>query len=139
MINTQFTKIIIKNKSNFIFDYYKTKWKNIFIVNNNIWKLNIKWKDFKCNYDFTIQLQPLVPNIQIWFNPKTCKVKIDSELQQLLIKDNSKLYNKTNYTTYISNFFWSIYFWLFIFCFIFTLFIKIQTYVKKWKFINYKW
>lgn len=138
-MENKFTKITIHNKWNYIFNYYKTKSKNIFIVKNDIWKITIKWKDFHCNYNFTLQLNPLVPNIDVNFNPKTCKVNLWSQLQQLVLQDNSNLYQKTNNTIKISNFSWFIYAWLFLFFFIFSLFFLIRKYVKEDKFINYKW
>ncbi len=139
MENSKFTKIVLKNKANYMFNYYKTKWKNIFIVKNDVWQINIKWNDFHCNYNFTLQLDPLVPNIEIWFNKKTCKTIVDWQLQQLVIQDDSHLYQKQNNIVKISNFTWVIYLGLFIFFFIFTLFLLIKKYVKEWKFINYKW
>jgi len=139
MINNKFTKITLNNKANYMFNYYKTKSKNVYIVKTNVWSINIQWTDFHCVYDFTLQLDPLVPNIEIWFNPKTCKTIVWKQIQQLILSDNSHLYQKQNETIKISNLSWVIYVWLFLFFFIFTLFILIKKYVKEWRFINYKW
>ena len=136
--NSKFTQIKINNKSNFIFNYYKTKSKNVFIVKNDIWKLNIQWKDFHCKYDFTLQLNPLVPTIQIWFNPKTCKVEIWNNLQQLVLKDNSKVYEQTNKQIEISNFSGFFYIWIFVFMFLITTLLMTKLFVMKNNFINYK-
>jgi len=138
MLNSKFTQITIKNKGNFIFNYFKTKWKNIFIVRNNIWHLNIQWKDFHCLYNFDLQLNPLVSNIEINFNPNTCKVKISNNLQQLILQDNSKLYSNNDETIKISNFTWYFYVGLFLFSFLLTILFLTKKYVKQNKFINYK-
>jgi len=138
MWNSKFTQITIKNKGNFVFNYFKTKAKNVFIVKNDVWHLNIQGKDFHCLYNLDLQLNPLVPNIELWFNPKTCKVKISNNLQQLILQDNSKLYSPNNKTIEISNFTWYFYVGLFIFSFLLTILFLTRKYVKKNKFINYK-